>query len=258
MENIMNIDVKVSEETTHSTVVFTQRLLGPVAEAADFLSDKIRFMRWKSAQKTLGIAEEIVLRRGIKINEVPVKFLVPFLEKCSLEDEESELVKKWAELLVTAIADYNHRLISYADILAQLGPEEVHLLEAMWANTDPLIMGEVGNILEIYGKSSAYDREIRSELHTSKTNNDTNVDQQGRYTLMTMCSIKNLNNHPLTFQTGMYMFENSIFGLERLGLTKVVSDLDRKDAMNDYFALKAMLTPLGYSFVKACMGLTAR
>lgn len=250
----MNIEIKVGEASTQAAVAFTQRLLGPIAEATDFLSDKIRFMRWKSAQKTIEEAEKIAIERGIAVKEVPVKFLVPFLEKCSLEEDDSKLIEKWAELLVTAIDDYSHRLICYADILAQLGPEEVNILEAMWNKTNPKVMGTVENIIDIYGGGGATSRNSLSELHSASIDMKSGVDEIGRYLLFQITSVRDSNRGLYTSQTGSYLRENSIFWMEKLGLVKVVSNIDSEVDNFDHFVFKAQLTPLGYSFVKACRG----
>jgi len=71
------VSVRISEETSHSVVEFCQRLLGPAAEASEFLSEKIRFYRWKAAMKTLSRARELSRESGVDPKIVPIKFLVP-------------------------------------------------------------------------------------------------------------------------------------------------------------------------------------
>ncbi len=252
----MNINLKPSEKASDSILSFTQRLLGPIAEASDFLSDKIRFMRWKSAQKTLILAEEMLVEHGIEVKEVPVKFLVPFLEKCSLEEDESKLTSKWAELLVSAIKDYNHRLICYTDILAKLGAEEVQLLEAMWDKTDPLAMGLVSNIEQIYGKTPINVLDQTSNFHSHSDNDEIGIDEDGRSVIFGITYMRSLQEkQPNILQTNSYTNELPQFWLEHLGLVKIISNMDMK--INFDFFLKAQLTPLGYSFIKSCRGVHA-
>lgn len=248
----MNVDIKVSEESSQSALTFMQRILGPVAEAADFLSDKVRFMRWKSAQKTLENAYNIAKARNLKVNEVPVKFLVPFLEKCSLEEESSNLIDKWAELLVSASQNYDIRLNRYVDILSQLGPEEVNILESMWIKTDPALMSKIPNFSLVYGNSSANDELTQNELFNAKIDQKTNVDEYGRLNFTTISVVQ--GHSILNYSTVSYLTESSVFVLENLGLTKVIARLSQSDTKGDRFTLKFQLTPLGYSFVKACIG----
>lgn len=252
----MDIEIKPSEKASDSIVSFAQRLLGPVAEAADFLSDKIRFMRWKSAQRTLELAEEIAFDRGIEIKEVPVKFLVPFLEKCSLEEENSELVKKWAELLATAISEYDNKLISYADILAQLGPGEVKLLEEMWDKTDPMKMGNALHMAAMYGRFDSSNKLL--DFHNFKTEPNSEVDSDGRSIMCGVIAVRKEGEENFLMQTGSYLHDYKEFTLERLGLVRVMADQTRLDEDHDSFILKSQLTPLGYHFVKACRGVTVK
>jgi hypothetical protein len=99
--------VKVPADVPRDIVGYLKRLGGPIAEAADFLSDKIRYYRFASAMKTLVRAKEINEQTGISPKEIPLKFLVPFLEDCSLEAEESPLIEQWAKLLSSASANFD-------------------------------------------------------------------------------------------------------------------------------------------------------
>jgi hypothetical protein len=101
---VPNITAKVDVpgDVTRSASNFLQRILGPVAEAIEFLSDKIRFYRFRSAIRTLERAKEITEASGITPKELPLKFLVPFLEDCSLEQEDSPFIEQWAKLLSSA------------------------------------------------------------------------------------------------------------------------------------------------------------
>jgi hypothetical protein len=94
--------IEVPADVPRDIVGFFKRLAGPLAEATDFLSDKIRYYRFKSAMKTVMRAKEINAQSGISPNEIPLKFLVPFLEDCSLEEEDSPLIEQWAKLLSSA------------------------------------------------------------------------------------------------------------------------------------------------------------
>ena len=121
----MNLPEPIGE----AALAFFQKLLGPVGEAGEFLTDKVRFYRWKSSLKTMEKAKKIALERGLNINEVPLKFLVPFMEKSSLEEEDSPLIDRWAQLLAQAADDSHKAKISFVDILSRLTSREIILLE---------------------------------------------------------------------------------------------------------------------------------
>ncbi len=113
-------------------VGFVERLFGPVLELADWGADYIRFARWKTGVKVFTRAQEIAKDARIEPKQVPVKFLVPFMEKCSLEDEDSQLVDLWAKLLVSAFDDFGSKHTVFVDILSQIGPSEAKTLRCMW------------------------------------------------------------------------------------------------------------------------------
>lgn len=121
--------MNLPEPIGQAALAFFQRLLGPVGEAGEFLTDKIRFYRWKSSMKTLQRAREVARQYNLEVKEVPLKFLVPFMEKSSLEDEDSEMTHRWANLLAGAMSGNHEANIPLIDILSKLGPQEVKILE---------------------------------------------------------------------------------------------------------------------------------
>jgi Abortive infection alpha len=102
-------------------------------ELGALLADQVRFIRWKNAERILRRAAQFAKARGIKPNEVPVKFLVPFLEKASLEDwkDNKAVIDMWAHLLTSAISGYQSRQILYIDILGKLSSADAKLLSLM-------------------------------------------------------------------------------------------------------------------------------
>src|ERR1700724_2108638 len=98
----LKVNLNVPEDVTRDTVTFARRILGSLAKIGDLFSDKVRLLRFKSAVKTLNRAAEIAKEKGISPNTIPIKFLVPFIEDCSLEEEESPLIEQWASLLASA------------------------------------------------------------------------------------------------------------------------------------------------------------
>ena len=64
------MEIEIPKELSKDIFKFVQQL-GPVAEASDFLTDKIRFHRWKSALNTLMRASVIIKENNMPIKEVP-------------------------------------------------------------------------------------------------------------------------------------------------------------------------------------------
>jgi hypothetical protein len=130
----MSLEVKVDvpAAVTEAATSFTLRVLGPLAEASDLLSDRMRFFRWKSAVKTLAKAKEFADKHGFKPKQIPLKQLVPLIEGASLEEEDSELVEKWAALIAHASDEPEHKYVFFAQILSSLDGSEVKLLDELW------------------------------------------------------------------------------------------------------------------------------
>jgi Abortive infection alpha len=124
---MMNLPEPIGE----AALAFLQKLLGPVAEAGEILSDKVRFYRWKSSIKTIQRAREIAREHNLEIREVPLKFLVPFMEKSSLEEEDSPLLERWAVLLASSASDTSQAKTIYTDILSRLSAEDVRTLDSL-------------------------------------------------------------------------------------------------------------------------------
>jgi len=65
----------------------------------------------------------------IELHPVPMKMLVPFLEKASLEDVDKELQYRWAALLLSASKEYQATHLTFIDILSRMSSNELKLLE---------------------------------------------------------------------------------------------------------------------------------
>lgn len=78
-----------------------------IEQGVGILEDRFRFMRWERQLKLMDRANKILDERGLESPscEIPQKFLLPYLEASTLEEEES-LQEKWAYLLANA-ADAN-------------------------------------------------------------------------------------------------------------------------------------------------------
>jgi hypothetical protein len=59
---------------------------------------------------------------------IPLKFLIQFLEKASLEDADSPLVDRWADLLVSSSMQPESAHPRFVQILSELGADEAKLL----------------------------------------------------------------------------------------------------------------------------------
>lgn len=108
-------------------------LFGPsFREVGEYLADKIRLHRYKSMRKILEKAKEI--SGEVALDPPPVKFLAPFVEASSLEDEDSDLIDMWARLLVDSSRNFQSKHILFMRILKEISGQEANLLKEMVEN----------------------------------------------------------------------------------------------------------------------------
>lgn len=130
MGNVLE-DIVVKKTAEALTKAFD----GPMAEIGHLVSDRIRYARWKSVIRVLEKARIYANERGRELTRPELKFLVPFLESCSLEDEDNEeLQSMWANLLVSASTSEVGASLLFNRILKEISSAEAHLLRAMVAD----------------------------------------------------------------------------------------------------------------------------
>lgn len=126
----MTADVNINlPDIPEESQNFLRRIFGPLAEVGDLLSDKIRFYRWQSSLQTITRAKQIASEHGFNAKEVPFKTLIPLLEKASLEEDQSPLIEKWANLLATASYDSGYIENIFIAMLSRFSVREVEELE---------------------------------------------------------------------------------------------------------------------------------
>jgi len=103
----------------------------PVEEFAEILTDQLRFYRWRSALWIAERAKEIREEKGIPKKRVPIKLLLPLLEEGSKEDEDSEMIELWANLLADADSSHNSFDLMCIDYLRNLTAHEAIILKAI-------------------------------------------------------------------------------------------------------------------------------
>lgn len=102
-----------------------------VKDGGGILSDTVRYWRFKNSVRIVNNAKELILNSGLKKQEVPLKVLLPILENATLE-EENDMQNKWSNLLANAITATKNISPNYAEILKELSPLEVALLDKIY------------------------------------------------------------------------------------------------------------------------------
>jgi len=129
MAKEINIKSSTVEKGLELAKEFLGKLISPtVEELGLFISDNIKFLRFKNQVKILLKAKKYIEEKNITLKEIPIKILVPLLEQASLEDDE-KLQDKWSNMLVNmADSETNMQNQVFPYILSQLSIEEYDAL----------------------------------------------------------------------------------------------------------------------------------
>lgn len=124
----MTVEVKIegTKELTRALV----DIFSPITEAVGSLGDRIRIYRQVSLLRSIRRAKELASTEGLILKEPPLKFLVPYLEDCSLENpEDNTLLDMWARLLVDASTSPKSEHNLFIRVLRELNAPEARLFQ---------------------------------------------------------------------------------------------------------------------------------
>ncbi len=106
-------------------------LVSPITQAAGLIGDKIE-QRRRTLAEISSRAQASIEASGKQPKLLPPKFLVPILERASLEDiNDQKLIDMWSNLIATAVTDEVEMLAQYGTVLSEITSEQVRLLERM-------------------------------------------------------------------------------------------------------------------------------
>jgi hypothetical protein len=104
-----------------------------VKQSGGIISDNIRLWRFSNQVNIIKKAQKIIETSGLTKQQVPLKVLIPLLDSSSLE-EDSSMQEKWASLLAHVATGFNGIKANYVEILKELSPLEVYILDTMYSN----------------------------------------------------------------------------------------------------------------------------
>lgn len=124
----MVIDVKVEGSGKIADALVDT--LSPVTNLFGTLGDHVRVYRELSLLRTLSCAKEIAQKENLVLTEPPTKFLVPYLEDCSLESGEDELLTDmWARLLASASIEFKSEHNLFIRLMREMTGAEARVFE---------------------------------------------------------------------------------------------------------------------------------
>ncbi|WP_273146481.1 hypothetical protein [Oceanicaulis alexandrii] len=119
------MNATIGENSIDKLVDVFVDVFSPATELVGALGDAVRLGRVEIATQITRRAKEIADTNGMNLVAPPVKFLVPFYEKASLESEDS-LIESWANLLVSASCSGAET--RYVSIMSEISREQAELL----------------------------------------------------------------------------------------------------------------------------------
>jgi hypothetical protein len=260
----LNVNVTVPDDVTRDTMGFARRILGPLAEIGDLFSEKIRLFRYKSAVKTLNRAAEIAKEGGFKPEEIPIKFLIPFIEDCSLEQEDSPLIEQWASLLASASKGFDPLHVAIKDVLKNISSKEAKLLETLGSTIEPKLFSDDVSSHQIIEHINVNIRGVIAEhAHDFKIGMPDDDFDVMLHELVTLPVIPIFYQIPYTQGVTRTVETNfsttdkgSIFLLERLEILKVQEarfKLSEDPQISDLVLAYAHLTAFGVEVFQQCV-----
>jgi hypothetical protein len=144
----------------------------PFQELGQLVAAEVRMYRVERAVKIMRRAKKICNENNIPEKDIPLKFLVPFMEVASCEDDNIKAEEMWANLLASARLEFKPEYRSFIDILSQLDPHQALLLDTIMSKKFPGRSPAIADLDYIRESQIAYDIEqALSQLGASRSKN---------------------------------------------------------------------------------------
>lgn len=117
-------------------------LISPLTEWAGLKGDQLAYKREILRLHREETLTEIAMRFRTRLNPktqtgpIPAKFVVPFLESASLEENNSPLIDLWANLLVSAAENYNPHYVHFSNIIKQISFQQAEIFKRLIGSED--------------------------------------------------------------------------------------------------------------------------
>jgi hypothetical protein len=135
---LAKVDIPIAPKDAGRVVDALVDLFSPATEAMGMLGDHVRLYRVRSVLRVLNETKALAEQAGLKLQRPPLKFLVPFLEEASLNDDgdekDDELASLWANLLLQASQDEGRAKRLMIDVLSRLTARDAQNLEMIVRN----------------------------------------------------------------------------------------------------------------------------
>ena len=122
--------------TVEKLGIFFSKIMGESIDATcGMLADTLKYKRWERQTELVEKAERLIKDKNLEKRSIPIsaKLALPIFQNASVEDDDF-LHDLYAKLLVSAIdPEIQTRRTAFVEILRQLEPIDVQILQAMHA-----------------------------------------------------------------------------------------------------------------------------
>lgn len=147
----VNINTELPPNSSGRTLDALTDLLRPLSEGLGLIGDKIQLQRQKTLLEIAKRTKKRLTFLEKPIRPIPPKFFLPLLEKASLEDvRDDTLINMWANLIATASTENVEMLGQYVNILSNIVPKQVVILEEMFDFDDQEGTYDAGHLNDNY------------------------------------------------------------------------------------------------------------
>lgn len=134
------ISVSVPEDVTRAKAEAFLDAISPLTQGlgliGDWIGDKrerLKLHRLQSLEKIANKARAQVEQQQVEPKPIPVKALIPILDRASLEEADDEtLTDAWAALIASASLEYDPEVIAFSRVLSELSPRECLILQRVF------------------------------------------------------------------------------------------------------------------------------
>ncbi|WP_417483029.1 Abi-alpha family protein [Maricaulis sp.] len=131
------VDVTVGERSVDKLIDAVVDTFSPATEVLGALGDAVRLGRVEMAARITVRAKQIADANGLRLLAPPLKFLVPYYERASLEEDDTELTELWAQLLVSSGSDPRNARPIYVDILSKMSASAALVFRDFCSDVEP-------------------------------------------------------------------------------------------------------------------------
>jgi len=242
------------------------KLLGP---SMDSIGAHIRHYLGNRVSKVFQEVERLAQDKELK--QLPPGFIVSATQRISASEDDQLLNRMWAELLISASDNYSSRYMVFADILAQIGPDEARLLKRIGIDKGEVADDHFDSFHDAYWKMmNVLDKYFYDEFTPIMENKFTSEFEALKYTMNVAEKLVKSDKFPGIVIHGVHIYQNpessvqytqkedavSINVLERQNIVTVKTfsgggpRINNDRASMDFTMVR--LTDLGASMLDAC------